>query len=58
MALRNVIGRFVIESFITIIGLISLVLMCVNQDRKSLHDLIAGTVVLYDPSKVLGNGPS
>ena len=53
MALRNAIGRFVIESFITIIGLISLVLMCVNRDRKCLHDLIAGTVVLYDPNKVL-----
>lgn len=58
MALRNVIGRFVVESFITIIGVVSLILMCVNKDRKSLHDLMAGTVVLHDPNKVLENRPS
>jgi uncharacterized RDD family membrane protein YckC len=55
MALREFIGRFVVESFITLIGIVSLVLMCVNQDRRSLHDMIAGTVVLHDPNKVLQN---
>jgi uncharacterized RDD family membrane protein YckC len=58
MALRQVIGRFVVESIISIIGLISLILMCVNRDRKCLHDMIAGTVVLHDPSKVLQNRAS
>jgi len=24
-----------------------------NKERKSLHDMIAGTVVLYDPNKLL-----
>jgi uncharacterized RDD family membrane protein YckC len=55
MALRGFIGTFVVERIITIIGLISLILMCVNRDRKCLHDLIAGTVVLRDPNKVLEN---
>jgi uncharacterized RDD family membrane protein YckC len=58
MALRNVIGCFVIERFITIIGVVSLILMCVNRDRKSIHDMIAGTVVLHDPTKVLQNRTS
>jgi uncharacterized RDD family membrane protein YckC len=55
MALRNVIGNFIIERFITIIGVISFILMCVNRDRRCIHDMIAGTVVLYDPNKVLEN---
>jgi uncharacterized RDD family membrane protein YckC len=53
MALRNVIGCFIVERFITIIGVVSLILMCVNKDRKTIHDMMAGTVVLHDPSKVL-----
>jgi uncharacterized RDD family membrane protein YckC len=51
MALRNIIGC-VIED-VWIIGIISFILMCVNKDRRSLHDMIAGTVVLHDPNKVL-----
>jgi uncharacterized RDD family membrane protein YckC len=27
--------------------------MCTRSDRRCLHDLIAGTVVLHDPNKVL-----
>jgi uncharacterized RDD family membrane protein YckC len=53
MALRNFIGTFIIERIVWIIGVVSFILMCVNKDRKSIHDLIAGTVVLYDPNKVL-----
>ncbi len=57
MALREVVGRIAegILSFITL--LISLILMLTRPDRRSLHDLIAGTVVLYDPSKVLAGPP-
>ena len=53
MALRNIVGRFIegILSFITLIT--SFVLMCATKERKSLHDLIAGTVVLLDQEKVL-----
>jgi uncharacterized RDD family membrane protein YckC len=53
MALREIVGRFV-EGILSVITLIvSLVLMLTSKERKSLHDLIAGTVVLYDPNKVL-----
>lgn len=53
MALREIVGRFVegILSLITL--LISFIMMLTGKERKSLHDLIAGTVVLYDPNKVL-----
>jgi uncharacterized RDD family membrane protein YckC len=52
MALREIVGRIVdgILSFIT--EIISFVFMCTRPDRRTLHDLIAGTVVLYDPNKV------
>jgi uncharacterized RDD family membrane protein YckC len=55
MALREIIGRFVegILSFITL--LVSFVLMASGKQRQSLHDLIAGTVVVLDPNKVLAN---
>jgi uncharacterized RDD family membrane protein YckC len=57
MALREVAGRIAegILSFITL--LISFILMLTRPDRRCLHDLIAGTVVLYDPNKVLANRP-
>ena len=57
MALREVVGRIAegVLSFITL--LISLILMLTRPDRRSLHDLIAGTVVLYDPNKVLAVQP-
>ena len=53
MALREIIGRIVdgILSFIT--GLISFIMMLTGKERKTLHDMVAGTVVLYDPNKVL-----
>jgi uncharacterized RDD family membrane protein YckC len=53
MALREIVGRFV-EGILSIItAAISLVLMLASKDHKSLHDLIAGTVVVHDPNKVL-----
>lgn len=53
MALREIVGRIVdgILSFITEIT--SFVLMLAGKQRKSLHDHIASTVVLYDPNKVI-----
>jgi uncharacterized RDD family membrane protein YckC len=53
MALREVVGG-IVESLLSIITqLLSFILMMTNRERKSLHDMIAGTVVLYDPDKVL-----
>ncbi len=55
MALREIPGRIIdgILSFITLIT--SFVLMVTGKERKALHDWIAGTVVLYDPNKVLSS---
>jgi len=53
MALREVVGRLADGILGPITEIVSLVLMMTSQDRKSLHDLIAGTVVLHDPDKVL-----
>ena len=54
MALREIIGRIVdgILSIITL--LISFIMFVSGKEHKSLHDLVAGTVVLHDPNKVLG----
>ena len=54
MALREVVGG-IIEG-IWIIGLVSFILMCTRGDRRTIHDLIAGTIVLHDPNKVLVPG--
>jgi uncharacterized RDD family membrane protein YckC len=53
MALREVIGRIADGILSIITGLISLIFMFTRPDRKTLHDLVAGTVVLHDPNKVL-----
>jgi uncharacterized RDD family membrane protein YckC len=55
MALREIVGRIVdgILSFITAIT--SFVLFVAGQKHQALHDMIAGTVVLYDPDKVLAS---
>jgi uncharacterized RDD family membrane protein YckC len=53
MALRELIGRLI--EAIPIFGLISLILMLTGRERKCIHDYVAGTVVIHDPNKVLGN---
>jgi uncharacterized RDD family membrane protein YckC len=53
MALREIVG-YIVESVLGIITqLLSFILMMTGRERKSLHDMIAGTVVLRDPNKVL-----
>lgn len=54
MALREIIGRLVegILGFIT--GLVSLVLFLATREHRALHDMVAGTVVVHDPNRVLG----
>lgn len=53
MALRDIIGRIVdgILSFVT--GLVSFILFLTTKEHRALHDMVAGTVVLYDPNKVI-----
>jgi uncharacterized RDD family membrane protein YckC len=54
MALREIVGR-IAEGILSIITLlVSFILMVNSQKRQCLHDLIAGTVVVHDPNKVLG----
>lgn len=54
MALREIVGR-IAEGILGIISLlVSFILMMVTKDHKCLHDMIAGTVVVHDPNKVLG----
>lgn len=53
MALREVIGR-IVEGLLSIITLLaSFILMCAGKERKTIHDHVAGTVVLHDPNHVL-----
>jgi uncharacterized RDD family membrane protein YckC len=54
MALRDVVGR-ILEGLLWIISLlVSFVLFLTDRQHRCLHDMIAGTVVLHDPQKVLG----
>jgi uncharacterized RDD family membrane protein YckC len=53
MALREIVGR-IVDGILSLITLItSFVLFVAGQKHQALHDTIAGTVVLYDPDKVL-----
>ena len=54
MALREIVGRIVDGILSIITELISFIFMLSRPDREPLHDLIAGTVVVHDPNKVLG----
>jgi uncharacterized RDD family membrane protein YckC len=53
MALREVVGRLIDGILWVITELVSFIFMLSRPDRRTLHDLIAGTVVLHDPDKVL-----
>jgi uncharacterized RDD family membrane protein YckC len=52
MALREIIGR-IVDNIFGITALVSFILFLTGKERKALHDYVAGTVVLYDPNKVL-----
>ena len=53
MALRETVGRIVDHILGLITEITSFVLFVAGKKHQALHDLIAGTVVLYDPDKVL-----
>ncbi|HKC28549.1 MAG TPA: RDD family protein [Jatrophihabitans sp.] len=54
MALRDVVGGIVEGLLGVITQLISFIMFLTSNKRQSLHDVIGGTTVLYDPNKVLG----
>ncbi|HTX62392.1 MAG TPA: RDD family protein [Acidimicrobiales bacterium] len=49
MALREIVGRILEGILGWITELVSLVFFLARADRRCLHDLIGGTVVVYDP---------
>ncbi len=55
MALREIVGRIVDGILSLITEITSFVLFVAGKEHKALHDYIAGTVVLYDPNKVLAS---
>lgn len=54
MALREF-SAWIIEGICAIVGIVSFFLMITGNQRKTIHDHIAGSVVLYDPSNTLAN---
>lgn len=52
MALREF-SAWIIEGICAIVGIVSFFLMITGNQRKTIHDHIAGSVVLYDPSNTL-----
>jgi uncharacterized RDD family membrane protein YckC len=55
MALREIVGHIVDGILSLITEITSFVLFVAGKKHQSLHDIIAGTVVLYDPDKVLSS---
>jgi len=55
MALREIVGRIGDGILSLITEITSFVLFVAGKEHKALHDYIAGTVVLYDPNKVLAS---
>ena len=55
MALREIVGRIADGILSLITEITSFVLFVAGKEHKSLHDHIAGTVVLHDPNKVLAS---
>jgi uncharacterized RDD family membrane protein YckC len=54
MALREIVGHLIVGAILTFITEItSFVLFVAGRKHQALHDLIAGTVVLRDPDKIL-----
>jgi len=53
MALREIIGDLAEAILGWITQLVSFILFLARRDHKCLHDLVAGTVVIHDPNKVI-----
>lgn len=55
MALRNIVGGIAQGILSLITMLVSFVLFLTGNQHKSIPDMVGGTVVVYDPHKVLDN---
>ena len=56
MALRETIGRIADSILWIVTEVLSLIFMVSRPDHKTLHDMVAGTVVLHDPDKIFRSG--
>lgn len=54
MALRNIIGGIAQGILGAITGLVSFIMFLTNKQHKSIPDMVASTVIVYDRNKVLG----
>lgn len=57
MALRNFVGGIAQGLLSGISMLASFILFLAGKKHQSIPDLVASTVVVYDPNKILDNGP-
>lgn len=57
MALREIVGRLVEGILSWITELISLIFFLSRNDHRCIHDLIGGTLVVYDPGGRLDSVP-
>jgi uncharacterized RDD family membrane protein YckC len=55
MALRNIVGGIAQGLLSAISAIVSFVLFLSGKKHQSIPDLVGGTVVVYDPNKVLDN---
>lgn len=53
MALRDIIGGIAGNIF-GIMAIVSFILFLTNKQHKTIPDMVGGTVIVYDPNKVLG----
>jgi uncharacterized RDD family membrane protein YckC len=53
MALREILGRLVDGIVSPITPVVSFVMMLAGKEHKTLHDVVASTVVLHDPNNVI-----
>ncbi len=55
MALREIVGGIATSILGFITEITSFVLFVTGREHKAIHDYVAGTVVLYDPNKILAS---
>jgi len=53
MALRDVVGGIVQGLLGAITGIVSFILFLATKEHRTLCDLVGGTVIIYDPNKIL-----
>lgn len=55
MALRDVVGGIIQGLFFPIVALVSFIFFLATREHRTLCDMVAGTVVIHDPNKVVAS---